>query len=165
MIKPVIDYLFIACLKNWTETIEELPQMICGRGSDSHTISFYGRKAKILKEDEKLYGLKFYKQRVNSCPLDSNIIPMILKKNLPQSRCQKCILGNVFSKLHWLILNQCYLTLKKMSMYRSLDGWHLSNTVYSVSSHSVTDTVLIGKGGFSMLKQIQSNLDTSNNQC
>lgn len=42
--------------------------MICGRGSDSHTISFYGRKAKILKEEEKLYDLKFYKQRVNSCP-------------------------------------------------------------------------------------------------
>ena len=64
--------------------------MICGRGSDSHTISFYGRKAKILKEEEKLYDLKFYKQRVNSCPfffkwalrLDSNIIPMILKKKI-----------------------------------------------------------------------------------
>lgn len=61
MINPVIITLLIACLKNWSETIEEFPKMICGQGSDSHTISFYCRKAKVLKEEEKLYDLKFYK--------------------------------------------------------------------------------------------------------
>lgn len=38
-------------------------------------------------------------------------------------------------------------------------------TLYFVSFHTVTDTVSTGKGGFSLLKQIQSTLDTSNNQC
>lgn len=80
--------------------------MICGRGSDSHTISFYGRKAKILKEEEKLYDLKFYKQRVNSCPfffkwalrLDSNIIPMILKKKSTSKQMSKMHSGKCFFK-------------------------------------------------------------------
>lgn len=38
-------------------------------------------------------------------------------------------------------------------------------TLYFVSFHTVTDTVSPGKGGFSLLKQIQSTLYTSNNQC
>ena len=81
--------------------------MICGQGSDSHTISFYRRKAKVLKEEEKLYDLKFYKQRVNSClfffffewvlTLDSNIIPMILKKSTSK-RMSKMHSGKCFFK-------------------------------------------------------------------
>lgn len=39
------------------------------------------------------------------------------------------------------------------------------NTVYFISFHSVTDIVLIGKGIFSILEQIKSNLDTNNNPC
>lgn len=38
-------------------------------------------------------------------------------------------------------------------------------SLYFISFHSMTDTVLIGKGIFSSLEQIKSNPDTNNNQC
>lgn len=54
MINLSLITLFTACLKNWSETIEEFLKMICGQGSDSHTISFYCGENKNSKEEEKL---------------------------------------------------------------------------------------------------------------
>lgn len=108
---------------------------LCSKGPNSYTISFSVAKQNIKRGGTMWF--KLYKQRVSFWLffflyiLISGWIPILFcdtKKSTSKQMSKKYVFwGYVFSKTTLTILNQCYLTLNKISIYKSLDGWDLSN--------------------------------------